>query len=250
MIREERINRIIEELAEERSLSTTSLMAKFSVTEGTIRRDLNELQSRGILKKVHGGAIPALTDPHHLSGRLITATENKKLLAIKAQHLIKADQLLLIDGGSTNLALVKEIDKEIPLTVYTNSIPIAAYLITYPNVTLHLLGGRVLKSSEVTLDILTFQELSRIKADLCFIGVRSIHPDIGIATLSADEAQLKKKMIEVSDQTVILVTNEKLFTSDHYVIVSLEEIDTLVVEEDANHKFIQRAIKSGIEVIK
>ena len=249
MLREERIGQIIQELHTERRLSTTALMVKYDVTEGTIRRDLNELQRRGILKKVHGGAIPSLTDPAHLAGRMVTATQNKRRLAQKAQEIIKDNLLILIDGGSTNLALVKEFNLDLKATVFTNSIPIAAHLMTYPKIDVHLLGGKVMKSSEVTLDILTFQELSRIKADLCFIGIRSIHPEIGIATLSADEAQLKKKMMEVSGHVAVLVTNDKLYTSDRYVIATLEGIDTIILEGDANRDFVTKVSAAGLEVL-
>ena len=88
MLREERISLIVRQLRKDRRLSTTALMNQFAVTEGTIRRDLNELQEKGILKKVHGGAIPTLTDPESLSGRLITSAPNKMELAEKAVELI------------------------------------------------------------------------------------------------------------------------------------------------------------------
>jgi len=250
MLREERLAQIINQLQSQRRLSSIELIAQYGVTEGTIRRDLNELQQRGLLKKVHGGAIPPLADPISMSGRMVTATSHKKALALKAQGLIRNGQVILIDGGSTNLALAKLIPSHLSLTVFTNSLPIATFLLTLPKVDIHLLGGKVMKSSEITLDIRTMESLDEIRPDLCFIGIRSIHPQLGIATLSPDEARLKNKMISVSANTIALATNEKIGTTDSFIIGSFESIDTLILEDGAPISFITEAKAAGIMVIQ
>ena len=250
MLREERLSGILNQLEKDRRLSTSALMSKYAVTEGTIRRDLNELQSKGLLKKVHGGAISVLTDPVTLSGRLTVSPENKVNLAKKAVKLISNNQLLLIDGGSTNLALIKALPRDISLTIYTNSLPIAMHLLPFPKITTHVIGGKVLKSSEITLDISAYQTLESIKADICFVGIRSIHPDLGIATLDPEEARLKRKILDASDQRVIMATNEKLYTSDRFNIGGMNCIDTVVLEADADPTFIKDLLAKGIDVIQ
>ena len=250
MLREERIAQILEELKTHRRLSTTSLMAQFEVTEGTIRRDLNELQSKGLLKKVHGGAIPVVSDPPGLSGRMKTASARKIRLAKKAVQFIQDGQVLIIDGGSSNLALIQELPKDIRLTIFTNSIPAASLLIAFANIDVHLLGGKVLPSSEVTLDIGTFQQAEKIRADRVFLGVRSVHPDIGIATLSGDEARLKRAFCDRSDQVIVMATNEKLFTSDYFKIGPVSLVDIFILENDADAEIVKSLSARDIQVVQ
>ncbi|MEM9934827.1 MAG: DeoR/GlpR family DNA-binding transcription regulator, partial [Bacteroidota bacterium] len=239
MLREERLKKILTKLEQDSRVSSTDLMHEFQVSEGTIRRDLNELEGKGLLQKVHGGAIPRPEAPSSLDGRMAFASDKKALLARKAIPLLQEGQLILIDGGSTNWHIARQIPRNLPLTVFTNSVLVVQELLDYPLIDLHFLGGRVFKSSQVTLGAEVIEALNQIHPDLCFVGIRSIHPKLGVSTLNREEALVKKRMVERSSQSVVLATADKLHTVDHFTICSVNELDLILVEDEVDKELLR-----------
>ncbi|MEM7511947.1 MAG: DeoR/GlpR family DNA-binding transcription regulator [Bacteroidota bacterium] len=248
MLREERLKKILTKLELESRVSSTKLMEEFQVSEGTIRRDLNELEEKGFLKKVHGGAIPRPEAPSSLDGRMAFATDSKALLAQKAIPLIQEGQLILIDGGSTNWHIASQIPKDLRLTVFTNSILVVSALAEHNMVDLHFMGGKVFKSSQVTLGSEVIESLDQVHADLAFVGIRSIHPQLGISTLNREEALVKKRMVNRSSKSVVLATEDKLHTVDHFTICSVQELDLLLVEEGVDQELLSPFETLGLQV--
>ena len=231
MLREERLKKILNKLEVESRVSSTNLMEEFQVSEGTIRRDLNELEEKGLLKKVHGGAIPRPEAPSSLDGRMAFATDSKALLAQKAIPLIQEGQLILIDGGSTNWHIL-----------------VVSALASHNMVDLHFLGGKVFKSSQVTLGSEVIDAVDQVHADLAFVGIRSIHPQLGISTLNREEALVKKRMVNRSSKSVVLATADKLHTVDHFTICSVQELALLLVEEGVEQEVISPFEVLGLQV--
>lgn len=249
MLREERLRQILERLRRDQRVSSTELMREFRVSEGTIRRDLNELEEQGLLRKVHGGAVSRPLAPRVYDGRMSFASERKAKLAQKALPLIEDGQLLLIDGGTSNWHLARALPMDLRVTVFTNSFPIVEALMAHPHIELVFLGGQVFKASQVAMGADSFQALGDLRADLCFLGVRSLHPRLGLTTLNREEARLKRKMTEVSNRVVVLATTDKLDTVDHYKICEFEAVDTLVVEEDADAALLDKFRALGVTVL-
>ena len=249
MLREERLQFILNKLEKEQRVSSTKLIDELKVSEGTIRRDLNELQEKGLLKKVHGGAVPGPEAPRVFAGREEFASESKGELAAKAVSLLQSGFLVIMDGGTTNWHIAKLIPKEIHLTIFTNSIPIASELMNHPHIELFFLGGKVFKGSRVTVDETINNILKEIHADLAFIGIRSIHPEIGLTTLQHEEARLKRNMINSCKQAVVLATNDKLDTADQYKICDYGDLDVLIVENNADPQQLIPYRKQGVTII-
>ncbi len=239
MLREERLKYIIDLLNREQRVSSTALVEEFNVSEGTIRRDLNELEAQGLLKKVHGGAVPRPEAPRPYEGRMEFASQRKAALAQKAISMLKDGQLLIIDGGTTHFHLAQLIPLHLHLTVFTNSIPVTHALMHHPHLHLHLLGGPVFKASQVTISTDMITILDSLRADICFIGIRSIHHQLGAFTLEYQEARIKHRMVQASQQTVVMATKDKIDTVDHFKICDLEEIDVMIVE-DVEDELIQK----------
>lgn len=248
MLREERLKHIINLLNREQRVSSTALMEEFNVSEGTIRRDLNELEAQGLLKKVHGGAVPRPEAPRPYEGRMEFASQRKAALAQKAIPMIQDGQLLIIDGGTTNFHLAQLIPQHLHLTVFTNSIPVAHALMHHPHIDLQFLGGAVFKASQVTIGHDMRTVLDHLRADISFIGIRSIHHRLGATTLEYQEAQIKHLMVKASNQTVIMATSDKIDTVDHYKICDLEEIDVMIVEDTEDER-VEVYREGGVEVL-
>jgi len=254
MLREERLQFILDRLEKDQRVFSTGLIEELNVSEGTIRRDLNELQEKGLLKKVHGGAVPRPLVPQPeaprvFAGRKEYASESKSKIAAKAINLLKDGQLIIMDGGTSNWHIAKLIPRDIKLTIFTNSIPISNELMDHHNIDMYLFGGKVVKGQQVTVDAGITDVLNEIHADIAFIGIRSIHPKIGLTTLQHEEARIKKMMILACEKVAVLVTKDKLNTADQYKICDTGDLDILIVEEGINPEELMPYKKLGIEII-
>lgn len=231
MLREERLQIILKMLETDQRVSSVQLSEILNVSDDTIRRDLNELAENGLLKKVHGGAIPKSPSPYKLKERINIAHEEKLVLAQKAQQFFKDGQVILMDNGSTNMEVARLMSPELKATVFTTSIPIASILCEHPTIELFLLGGRVFKDAQNTYGTEVIELLSKIRADILMIGVCGIHHQIGVTMPDWGESVVKRKMVEVSQKVIALVTADKLNTAENYVVCPLPEIDVMIIDE-------------------
>ncbi|OLT59768.1 DeoR/GlpR family DNA-binding transcription regulator [Moorena bouillonii] len=228
MLKEERHSYILDSIQKNQKVLTLELSDALSVSEDTIRRDLKELSDRGQLKKVHGGAISLSLNPFDYRDREVYALEQKKLLANKAARLIKENTVIIIDGGTTNLELVKALPKSLSATVFTNSIPIASELAQHPRTEVIFAGGRVLKQAQVTVGEEAINTFRGLYADQCFLGVRSIHHQIGITEIDWEETLVKRSMIHAAAEIVSLLIPEKIETVNPYKIGETQRLNKII----------------------
>ncbi|MEO5787607.1 DeoR/GlpR family DNA-binding transcription regulator, partial [Gelidibacter sp.] len=170
MLKAERQNYIMDKLLQEQKVVTTTLALDLDLSEDTVRRDLNELDRKKLLKKVYGGAILIPEKSADIFNIHINAEEQKKIIATKALSLLHDGQVIIMSGGTTNLVFAKLIPESLKATIYTYSLTIAMQLSQHPNIDLILIGGRMQKNAMVTTGIDVIQVLSKVKADICFIG--------------------------------------------------------------------------------
>ena len=232
MLREERHRYILNRLTQEHRVYLTRISKELGLSNDTIRRDLEELDRVGLLKKVHGGGIPISGMPLEAIHRSESNVDEKTHLASKAVMLFKPGDLILIDGGTTNLALARQLPKDKPFTVFTNSFPIVNALLEHPLIDLVFLGGSVFKDPQITGGIAVFHTLQNIRVDWLVLGVSNVHPQRGLTVPNREEALLKKQMIEQARKVVILADSHKLNTAETYNVASLQKVDVVVVETD------------------
>lgn len=248
MLKAERQKLILEDLALYNRLKSTTLCEKFTVSEDTVRRDLQELAQNGHLKKVHGGAVSLSYIPS-FKKREVEEIHIKHLIAKKALGLIEEGQVLIIDGGTTNMQLVNILPRDINLTVFTNSIPVAAKLCEYELIDGILLGGNILKKGETTVGYSVLETLKEINADICFLGITSVHPDTGLTEANREETVIKKAIIKASNKVASLVISKKLNQTQPFKVCELDQLDVLVTDLDRSNASLQHYIKKGIEVL-
>ncbi len=233
MLKEERHKYIIERIHKNAQIYVTDLSRELGVSDDTLRRDLVELERKGLLTKVHGGAIAKSDISIQFTERLNTSTRIKQQMADKLVPMFKEGDVILIDGGTSNLEVVRRLPKDMRLTVYTNSLPIASELaVSWPRVEVVLLGGKVFPSSLVTVGISVFQMVQSVFPDWVIVGVSDLHPQKGLTTSDPEEAILKRSMLMQGGKRVVLVTGDKLNTARSFHIASLAEIDFIVTEDD------------------
>lgn len=249
MLREERLQIILKMLETNQRVSSVQLAEILNVSDDTIRRDLNELDENGLLRKVHGGAIPKSSSPYKLTERINLSHEEKIVLAQKAQQFFKDGQVIILDNGSTNMEVARLMSPDLKATVFTTSIPIAQILCEHPNIELFMLGGRVFKDAQNTYGTEVIELLSKIRADIFLMGVCSIHPQIGVTNIEWGESSVKRKMVDVSAKTIALVTADKLNTAENYVVCSYQQIDVMLTDDTILESQLLDYQGVGVEIL-
>jgi DeoR/GlpR family transcriptional regulator of sugar metabolism len=229
MLTEQRKTYILEILAQTGRIVAKEMSRELSLSEDTIRRDLRELASDGRLTRVHGGALPVSPSTGNLDARRDLATDEKAALAAAACRLIKPGQVVFMDGGTTHLELVRKLVPDLKLTVITHSPSIAAALEHHLAIETILIGGRLFRHSMVAVGAETLESISRMRADICFLGVTGIHASEGLTTGDREEAAVKRALVERAAETVVLATADKLGAASAFRIVEVEKISTLIV---------------------
>lgn len=236
-------------LIEEQKVVTTDLALALDLSEDTIRRDLNELDSKKLLEKVYGGAIQVAEKSSDVFDIVISAEAEKEGIVKKALSLLRDGQVIIMSGGSTNLVFAKLIPSDLKATIYTYSLPIAMQLSQHPNIDLIFIGGKMQKNAMVTIGMDVIQVVSKIKADICFIGASSINIKQGLTEIGYEISIVKKAMIEASDRVVSMFSQDKLNTKMPHVVCELSQLDTIVTNLDPDDARLEEYRKSGVFVL-
>ena len=139
--------------------------------------------------------------------------------------------MLMIDGGTTNFTLVHHLPSLMPLEIVTNSLPLAEYLSKVEIIKLHVLGGIYDPVSKVFKGPDTIRQIQNFNPELCVVGACSIHHSQGLTTPYEEENYVKQKMIEASQKTLVLATNDKVETAVRYRVCDFDAIDYLALED-------------------
>jgi DeoR/GlpR family transcriptional regulator of sugar metabolism len=220
-----------------------------SVSEDSIRRDLNKLHEKGLLEKVYGGAIPLSEKHKSVFDIEISNEERKKIIGNKALSLLHDGQVIIMSGGTTNLVFSKLIPPSLTATIYTYSLPIAMQLSRYPNIDLIFIGGKMQKNAMVTIGMDVLQVLAKIKADICFMGVSSIDSKQGLTEMGYEVSIVKKAMIESAEKVITMFTSDKLNTRKPHVVCDLTRLDTIITDLNPDDISLEEFRKSGVIIL-
>ncbi len=244
----ERQSRILQLLSEHGRVVATDLAVRFGVSEDSIRRDLRDLAARGLCRRVYGGALSQALDFSPLQQRQARQPEIKHLLAERAVQLVRRQQVLMIDAGSTNSAIADALPENLDLTVFTNAPDIAQRLTERNGFEIYLIGGRIDRRVGQAVGAQTVDEIRRLRADLCFPGACAIDAETGLWSMATEEALIKRAMIECSGESVIVVSNRKLGATAVTQVAPISEIDHLVVEHDASDELCATFEQHGVGI--
>ncbi|MCC3766877.1 DeoR/GlpR family DNA-binding transcription regulator [Streptomyces sp. UNOC14_S4] len=199
-------------LARERgSVDVLSLAEEFGVTAETVRRDLKALDRAGLVRRVHGGAIPAgrLDFEPGLAERETTAAAEKDAIARAALAELPPDGSVIIDAGTTAARLAALLPPDSTLTVVTHALPVAARLANHPGIALHLIGGRVRHRTRAAVDSWALRAYGEIHADVAFLATNGFSLDGGLTTPDLAEAAVKRAAAGAARRVVLLADSGK-----------------------------------------
>lgn len=241
---------LLDRLAEKGRIVAKEMAEELSTSEDTIRRDLRVLASQGKLQRVHGGALPASSASANFSRRQHVSTEEKAVLAHLAAKLIEPGQLVYLDGGTTNVQLVRALPVDLDIRVVTHSPSIAVELVAHPKIEVDLIGGRLFKHSIVAIGAAASEAIRRVQPDLFVMGVTGLHTDVGATTADSEEAAVKSLILSRSAETMVLASREKLGTASPYLIAPISSLSTIVVGSDACEQIIGALGSTGSTIVQ
>jgi DeoR family fructose operon transcriptional repressor len=245
---DERHTEVLRLIATEGRVESPRLTTLFGVSAESVRKDLAHLEARGLLRRVHGGAVAAdasRTEPD-IADRDDHAAE-KNAIARCALQFVPAGGTLLLDAGTTTLRLAEMLPGTAELVVYTNAVPVMTALMRR-GVDVVLLGGRIRPPTMAAVGPLTVQALAQVNADVAFLGTNAVAFDRGLTTPDAEEAAVKHHMLAAARQRVFLADSSKFGHRSHARHATLSDVDILVTDPGVGAAQRRRLEDAGVTV--
>ena len=220
------------------------------VSEDTIRRDLREMAEKGLLQRVHGGALPASPAVADFAGRELITPDGKVAIGRAAAKMIQPGQVVILDGGTTAREVARHLPPSLGATIITHSPTIALELVNHPNIEVILIGGRMFMHSVVAVGAAAIEAIAKVHADTYFMGVTGVHPKTGLTTGNYEEAAVKRALSHAAAETIVLASSEKLNAASPYAVVPLTEISGIITERSADEALTRPYEKLGITITR
>lgn len=224
------------------------LADELDLSEDTIRRDLREMAADGLLKRVHGGALPLVPPLPNFAARQEIAGDVKRRLGRKAAAMVGAGQTIFLDGGTSNAEIARALPREMRLTVVTHSPTIAAELERH-DAEVILIGGRLYRHSMVATGAAALAAIAGIRVDLFFLGVTAIHPVHGVSTGDYEEAAVKRAILRQAADTYVLATTEKFGAASPHRVAEIADIAGFIVPEEMESEKLAPYHEAGAAII-
>jgi DeoR family fructose operon transcriptional repressor len=249
---DERQEAILAEISREGRASVAALAERFAVVGETIRRDLAELERRGVIRRVHGGAIPAekVTFEPPIEDRAGWMTAEKERIAAAALTELPAEGSIFIEAGSTPSYLANALPLDRALTVVTNGGYIANALAPHDNLTVLSVGGRVRPRSLACVDDWALDVLSGLHVDVAFLGTNGISVGGGLTTPDLAEAAVKRATLTIAARTVLLADHSKVGVVTLARYGELNQIDLLITDTALPVDDMRELGDAGLRVIR
>lgn len=252
MYPEERHARIIEVARHAGRVEVGQLATELDVTPETVRRDLTSLERQGLLRRVHGGAIPIerLGFEPPVGTRAQVRIAEKERIAKAALALLPREGSILLDAGTTTARLAAALPEDRELTVVTNALDIAVTLAQQHNLTVLVLGGRVRSRTLAAVDVWALDALKDTFVDVAFLGTNGISAERGLTTPDPTEAAVKRAMIAASRRSVVLGDHTKV-GADHLIrFGDLDQIDAFVTDAGLDLELTGELEATGLKVVR
>ncbi|MGW5349794.1 DeoR/GlpR family DNA-binding transcription regulator [Streptomyces sp. NPDC004031] len=249
MLAAERRDHLLGLLARTGKVVAKDVAAELGISEDSVRRDLRDLAAEGLCQRVYGGALPVSPAVADLTARQAVAPDGKKKVAAVAAALVRPGSALILDGGTSALAVARALPADLACTVITHSPTVTVALLDRPRVEVFLLGGRVFKHSAVACGAAAVEAARNVSADLFLLGVTGVHPEAGLTTGDAEEAAMKRALAARSAETYVLASSEKIGAASRFRVLPWEEISGLVTDADARHEVLGQLAARGVEIL-
>ncbi|MCE1174120.1 MAG: DeoR/GlpR family DNA-binding transcription regulator [Propionibacteriales bacterium] len=252
MYAEERHRSIVNRAMRQERVSVTELAEEFGVTTETIRRDLDALDQRGLIRRVHGGAVAAngltVLETGLAEREAAGAAQKARIAEAALRYLPSQPGTVLLDAGTTTGRLAARLGANAVTAVVTNSLPAAGQLAAN-GVRVRLLGGNVRGITGATVGSETVTALSRLRCDVAFVGTNGISVQHGFSTPDHDEAAVKEAMVGAASFVVVLADSSKLGAELLVGFAALNQADVLITDDGIDAADVADLRAAGVEVV-
>jgi len=255
MFPQERRNRIIEILKENKSLSVRELCNQLEASEATIRRDLTWLEERGMLQRTHGGAVigeeKSITEELSFYQKETEKQEEKIRIAKYAYESLKPNDTLFLDAGTTTLEMAKLIgESNIPLVVITNSVMASQYIARNESVKLYTLGGEMRTRTLATVGEITLNNIAQFNTKKAFLGTNGISIEKGLTTPDKTEAEIKKALMKQAAEVIILADHSNFQQVTLCKFGSISMVDFIITDMGLPNHVVEAFSQYDIQLVK
>lgn len=244
---------LAERLAAHGRVSVVEAAEELGVSGETVRRDLAALERSGVARRVHGGAVARSTVQAvelRLSEREERQVAQKARIAAAAVDLLPVDGgSMIVDAGTSTTALVEVLPADRSLVAFAHGIVTAAMLARLEHVDLHVVGGHVRGETAAAVGTETVSAYDRIGVDVAFVGANGISPERGLTTVDFEEAAVKRAILRRARQRVVLADSSKLGQDFIVTFGSIQDVDVLVTDDEADPGAVARLRDAGVEVV-
>ena len=253
MYPEERQQAIAATVMSQGRASVADLAQAYDVTTETVRRDLAVLDRAGLLRRVHGGAVPVralhLVEPS-VDERESTRAGHKHAIASAAADFIpQSGATVLFDAGTTTARVAALLPPDRELLIVTNSVPIAARLASLTSVSLQLLGGQVRGLTQATVGERAVGMLESLRVDIAFIGTNGISVRHGLSTPDPGEAAVKRAMVACANFVVVVADSSKIGREEFVSFAPIDRVDVLVTDSEITPQDRAALTEHGVDVV-
>lgn len=249
MLAAERHTLLLTRLSTEGKLVAKEIAVELGLSADSVRRDLRELAAAGLCQRVYGGALPISPAIADYDARTTVQPESKDRVARRAARLIDPGSTVILDGGTTTLAVVRALAPSLSCTIITHSPTIAAALVPHAGIDVFLLGGRLFKHSAVTCGAAAVEAAQAISADIFLLGVTGVRSSEGLTTGDVEEAAMKRALASRAAETYVLASTEKIGVSSQYKVLPLDEIAGIITDSPQSDPTLRDLKRNGISII-
>ncbi|RMI09077.1 DeoR/GlpR family DNA-binding transcription regulator [Cellulomonas triticagri] len=233
-------------------VEVAALAADLDVTPETVRRDLTALERMGLLRRVHGGAVPV-----ERAGHEPAVSQREQVLSAEKERIAKAalDELpdggsVLIDAGTTTVRLAEMLPADRELIVVTHALPVASALAALPRVTLHLVGGTVRPRTLAAVGGWAERALADVRVDVAFLGTNALSVEHGLSTPDLAEATVKRALVTAARRTVVLTDHTKVGRTELAAVAPLSAVDAVVTDSGLAPELAEEIETAGPRVVR
>jgi DeoR/GlpR family transcriptional regulator of sugar metabolism len=251
----ERHNKIVEIVLENGHINITDICERFEVSEMTARRDLNALDRKGLLRRVHGGAIANLGRSYEPSfqTRTFKNQPKKEAIGLKAAELIYDGDSVALDVGTTTLEIVPGLRGKRNLTIVTSCLQIANNVVAQLSLDIDarlILTGGIIRPRELSMiGPIPAQVYQDLHVDKAFIGIGGISLEDGLTEYNIEDTQTKRMLIRSAREKIVVADGSKFGVTTFASVAPLNAVDKVVTDKSAPIDIVEQVREQGVEVI-
>lgn len=248
---------IVRRLQETGNITIAELCTTLGASTATIRRDLEDLESRSLLRRTRGGAVPIgplfyepFRNDRLFQDAVSNYAEEKRRIALAAAELVSAGQTIALSGGTTTTEVVRSLKVMSDISIITNTVNVAMELSNRKDIEVIVTGGHLRGSWFTLVGPLATSAAEMLFSDIMFIGVDGIDAKQGLTCTNPSEAEVLRKLVHHSKMKVVVADHSKLGAISKYLLCPTKEIDRLITDSGASASAIAPFEKLGISVTR